>query len=75
MWHTPCGITADNHEDMVSNFSLVSLHPIEIARQITLLTHDLVSKTSLDDLRTKKSRIVDYCKKHLNVHINIMKVL
>ena len=71
MCHTPCGITADNHKDMVSKFSLVSLHPIEIARQITLLTHDLVSKTSLDDLRTKKSRIVDYCKKHLN----IMKVL
>ena len=55
MWHAPCGITVDNHEDMVSKYSLISLHPIEVARQITLLTHHLVSQTTLNDLRTKKS--------------------
>ena len=50
-WH----IIDENHlkkfPDDFSCFSLITIHPIELARQITLLTHDYIRETRLDELR------------------------
>ena len=39
LWHI---IDADNYTTETDKYSFITLHPMEIARQITLLTHDMV---------------------------------
>ena len=49
LWHI-----ADSSTDPVE-YSLITLHPTELARQITLLTYEFVHDTSLDQLKNTKS--------------------
>ena len=46
LWH----LTRDKND-----FSLVTLHPMEVARQITLITHYKIKDSPLDHLRLKES--------------------
>ena len=46
LWH----LTRDK-----SHFSLVTLHPMEVARQITLITHEKIKDSPLEQLRLKDS--------------------
>ena len=38
-----------------ARYTLIMLHPTELARQITLLTHDFIRETGLDELNNNKS--------------------
>ena len=50
-WHIIDAQHLKQFPDDFSCFSLITIHPIELARQITLLTHDYICETRLDELR------------------------